>query len=187
MSASAPPAMVAALFEECSDLVLRTAWRVTGRGEDAEDVLQGVFLQLLKATSPWPANPRAYVHRAAVNGALDVLRRRKRRSEEPIEDERMQACDGGETAAVDRLATNQMTERVRSALADLSPLEAEVFTLRCLEEVDAAEVASILGKTPNHVGVTLHAARAKLKKALAPESPSRASAPPMQHARGANP
>ena len=75
---SSPPETLEMLFREHGPLVFRTAYRVTGRTADAEDVLQTVFLRL--ATRPDPGNlgrePRAYLHRAAVNGALDLVRSR---------------------------------------------------------------------------------------------------------------
>src|SRR3954471_4005696 len=68
-----------AIFREHSDFVYRTACRITGSAEDAEDVLQTLFLRLLH--SPIPAEvrkkPKAYLYRAAVNTALNIVRSRK--------------------------------------------------------------------------------------------------------------
>ena len=56
--------------------------------------------------------------------------------------------------------------RIREAMGLLSPLEAEMFSLRYLEEKDNGEIAEALGKTANHVRVTLHSARKKLRDHL---------------------
>src|SRR5262245_12120374 len=71
---------VAKVFSEHAQFVFRTAYGVTGSHEDAEDVLQTVFLRLLRRELPpvFGANPRAYLFRAAVNAALDVTRSRRR-------------------------------------------------------------------------------------------------------------
>ena len=71
-----PGEPVAQVFMEHAQFVFRTAYGVTGSHEDAEDVLQTVFLRLIRRElSPdFGANPRAYLYRAAVNAALDVLR-----------------------------------------------------------------------------------------------------------------
>ena len=61
----------------------------------------------------------------------------------------------------------RLAQRLQDALPLLSPLEAEVFSLSCFEDKSNGEIALMLGKTPNHVGVTLHAARKKLREALA--------------------
>ena len=172
--ASAPPADVASLFEETAELVHRTAWRVTRSTEDAEDVLQAVFLHLLKfPPSPWPENPIAYVHRAAINAALDVLRRRRRRPETHVEEAvALAGTRDDERDAVSRIEEQRLARRLGEALQLLSPLEAEVFSLRFFEVMANQEIADLLGKTPNHVGVALHSARTKLKAALLDSSPA---------------
>src|SRR5262245_54691167 len=69
------------LFQEHYVLVYRTAYGVTGRVEDAEDVVQTVFLRLLRGekTRELLKNPRGYLYRAAVNQSLTVLKSRRQR------------------------------------------------------------------------------------------------------------
>ena len=78
MTSSTPPAGLAELYERHYATVFRAALRVTGNRSDAEDVLQIVFLRV--AARPGDvedvAMPAAYFKRAAVNAAVDVLRRR---------------------------------------------------------------------------------------------------------------
>src|SRR5882672_4478830 len=75
------------VFTEHKDLVFRAAYRVTGNAGDAEDVLQVVFLRPLRQERPPEIiHMRAYLHRAAVNAALDLIRLRKE-PHIPIEDE----------------------------------------------------------------------------------------------------
>lgn len=159
---------IASLFESCAELVHRTAWRITRSADDAEDVLQAVFLHLLRfPPQPPPDNPAAYVHRAAVNSSLDVLRRRKRRPESPVDEfADVAGSRHDERDAVSRIEGQRLAARLSDALDLLSPLEAEVFSLRFFEEMSNQDIAEMLGKTPNHVGVTLHSARTKLKAAL---------------------
>ena len=65
-------------FIDHKDLVFRTAYRITGNANDAEDILQSVFLRLLRQPQlPEIRSMRAYLHRAAINAALDLLRLRK--------------------------------------------------------------------------------------------------------------
>src|ERR1051325_3575364 len=68
------------LFQEYHRLVYHAAYRITCNAEDAEDVLQTLFLRLLRRdTAPdFQSNPKGYLHRAAVNIALDIVRRRRR-------------------------------------------------------------------------------------------------------------
>jgi RNA polymerase sigma factor (sigma-70 family) len=72
-----------AIFQEHNQLVYRTAYGVTGSAQEAEDVLQTVFLQLLRSGVPpgLRKNPKGYLYRAAVNQALNAVRSRRRRAE----------------------------------------------------------------------------------------------------------
>src|SRR5437588_12816905 len=67
------------IFREHHGLVFRTAYRITGNAGDAEDVLQTVFLRLLRRGPNTEAldNPESYLRRAAINAALDVIRSRQ--------------------------------------------------------------------------------------------------------------
>ena len=75
------------LFQEHYVLVYRTAYGITGRVEDAEDVAQTVFLRLLKRDFRLKAeatglmkNPKGYLYRAAVNVSLTIVQARQRRA-----------------------------------------------------------------------------------------------------------
>ena len=79
-----PPRPVAAdaleeLYRQHHEMILRTAYRLTRNLGDAEDVLHGVFVKLMQREKPFgeDVNPGPYLHRAAVNAAIDILRRRK--------------------------------------------------------------------------------------------------------------
>src|SRR5436190_21019777 len=69
------------IFQEHSRLIYRTAFGVTGNPQDAEDILQTIFLRLLRREFPpdLKRNPKAYLYRAAVNVSLDTVRARRRR------------------------------------------------------------------------------------------------------------
>jgi RNA polymerase sigma-70 factor (ECF subfamily) len=70
-------------------------------------------------------------------------------------------------AAPDRLtASAQMGESLRACLADLPPLQRDVFQLRQGEELSAAAVGAMLGRTVTHVGVLFHRARLRLQQCL---------------------
>jgi DNA-directed RNA polymerase specialized sigma24 family protein len=55
-------------------------WILTGSVEDAEDILQTIFLRLLAREFPpdLRKNPEPYLYRAAFNLSLNTLRQRKR-------------------------------------------------------------------------------------------------------------
>ena len=144
---------------------LAAAYRVVGNMADAEDVAQSLFLRLGRGEMPPVANVGGYLYRAAVNGALDLLRQRK--PEETLEV--VGAVEGAgpgsspESAAIDR----ELGRILRHAISELAPRSAEMFVLRYLEEMDNREIAAMMGTSPMMVAVTLYQARSKLKKKLA--------------------
>src|SRR5277367_6421548 len=73
------------LFAEHHRRILRAAYRITGSMADAEDVAQAVFLRLVTSGDPDVKNAASYLYRAAINGSLDLLRRRKSTAAEPLD------------------------------------------------------------------------------------------------------
>src|SRR5881394_1590003 len=68
------------LVEQHSRLVFRVAYRMTGNEHDADDVVQETFLRAYKQLGRFEerANFGTWLHRIAVNCALDLLRSRGR-------------------------------------------------------------------------------------------------------------
>src|SRR5215472_9212164 len=87
-SAQAPPGEIERIFREHHGLVFRAAYRITGNASDAEDVLQTVFLRLVRRDPQADAveNVASYLHRAAVNSALDLMRSRQTARSIPLDD-----------------------------------------------------------------------------------------------------
>jgi RNA polymerase sigma-70 factor (ECF subfamily) len=153
------------MFNENQDMVYRVAYRITGASEDAEDVLQTLFLRLLRreVLPDIERNPKAYLHRAAVNLALDIVRQRRRQVApgdiaEQLEDKSPQQDRRHEGV--------QIQDWLREALSELNPKAAEIFVLKHVEGYDNAEIAKLLGTSRGTVAVLLFRARARLKKSI---------------------
>src|ERR1700757_982506 len=71
------PTRLEQLFWAHQERVLRAAYRITGNMADAEDVAQTVFIRLAASPNEKIENAGSYLYRAAINGALDLIRRRK--------------------------------------------------------------------------------------------------------------
>jgi RNA polymerase sigma-70 factor, ECF subfamily len=159
-------ASVEALFREHHDLVYRAAYRVTGNAADAEDVLQNVFLRLVRRGPGDVVSAASYLYRAAVNAALDVMRSRQTAQALSIDDE-VPELAGNPSDAPDRAHdARQVAEWVRNTVARLSPMAAEIFVLRFYEGKENPEIAEIVGTTTGTVAVTLHRTRARLEREL---------------------
>jgi RNA polymerase sigma-70 factor (ECF subfamily) len=154
------------LFREHHRRILIAAYRITGNMADAEDVTQSVFLRLANGTALSPLNARSYLYRAAVNGALDLLRIRKAAALEPLELVANTAPTQAGSSPDAEISVRELQTWLRLAISELSPRAAEMFTLRYLEELGNREIAALMRTSQAVVAVTLHQARAKLKKRL---------------------
>jgi RNA polymerase sigma-70 factor (ECF subfamily) len=159
------------LFAEHHRRVLLAAYRITGSMADAEDVAQTVFLRLGHGESLDPKqdlkNAASYLYRAAINGALDLLRRRKTAAAEPIEAAATIASAVPGDSPEAEISSRQLAKLLRQAIGELSPRAAEMFTLRYVEELGNREIAGLMNTSQAVVAVTLHQSRSRLKKRLA--------------------
>jgi RNA polymerase sigma-70 factor (ECF subfamily) len=146
----------AELYERHYDAVFRAALRVTGNAADAEDVLQTVFLRVLARGGDVEAAPlpAAYFRRAAVNAAVDLLRRRSVHAESVYDDR-------APHAAVQR--PSLLKERLRRAIATLESEDATLFLLRHVEGLSIEELAGMFQLEKNNVAVRLHRIRHRLQ------------------------
>ena len=159
MTTTTPLTGFADLYERHYEAVFRAALRVTGNPADAEDVLQTVFLRVLAsgAEAHGVAQPNAYFKRAAVNAAVDVLRRRELHAESALDDRTPHA-------AVQ--APFLLRERLRRAIATLDRDDASLFLLRHVEGLSNDELAGLFQIEKNNVAVRLHRIRLRLQAAL---------------------
>ena len=156
MTFTTPPAGFAQLYEHHYEAVFRAALRVTGNPADAEDVLQTVFLRVLARGGDVEdvALPAAYFRRAAVNAAVDVLRRRELRADSVYD-------DSAPHAAVQ--SPLLLKERLRRAIAALDSEDASLFLLRHVEGLSNEELAGMFHIEKNNVAVRLHRIRHRLQ------------------------
>lgn len=146
------------IYRDHHVMVFRTAYRITGNAADAEDVLQTVFLRMVRRDQADAIErPENYLRRAAVHAALDLVR--AKRSGANIDLERLPAS-GSQPDQGD------LRELLRRAVSELPARSAEIFTLRFFEGLTNPEIASALGISSITVAVTLHRARTILQKRL---------------------
>jgi RNA polymerase sigma-70 factor (ECF subfamily) len=156
MPSPTPVAGFAELYERHYAAVFRAALRVTGNPADAEDVLQTVFLRLLARSGDVEdvALPAAYFRRAAVNAAVDVLRRRELRADSVYD-------DSASHAAVQ--SPLLLKERLRRAIAAVDSEDASLFLLRHVEGLSIEELSGMFKMEKNNVAVRLHRIRHRLQ------------------------
>lgn len=163
-----PPDALEVLFREHYDQIYRTAYRITGSPVDAEDVLQTVFLRLVRRDEGFDLkpNPQAYLLRAAINASLDVMRSRTRSKAVAIDEVATEQLESSflnpEAAHQDR----ELRGLIQTAISKLGAKAAEMFVLRYYEGYGNREIAEMLGTSQMVVGVMLHRSRTRLRKEI---------------------
>lgn len=154
-------------FKDHHRRVFQVAFRVTGSSSDAEDVLQNIFVRLMKGPS-LPDGVEAqgsYLHRAAVNASIDLLRLRKSSTGVPLDEVTVKLADSEGSPETEQRG-RELAEWLRSAVCRLSPQAAEIFSLRYLEGYRNLEIAEMVRTSPGVVAVVLHRARRRLREEL---------------------
>lgn len=149
---------LARAFADHHALVFRTAYRITGNAADAEDVLQTVFLRLLKRPDlVGVRDQESYLRRAAINASLDLIRSRKGDREVPLADV---------PSAASEHDPSELKAALRRALGRLKPKLAEVFALRFFEGPSNQQIARMLGVSRVLIAVMVHRSRQQLQRDL---------------------
>jgi RNA polymerase sigma-70 factor (ECF subfamily) len=164
--ASQPAADLEHVFREHHAMVFRAAYRVTGNASDAEDVMQTVFLRLLKRDSDAETvgNMASFLHRSAVNAGLDLLRSRQNIHSVPLDEMEPVLAEPACRRPDRAQSSGEIREWLRGALARLNPRIAAMFALRFFEGKGNPEIARMLNTTPGTVAVTLSRTRDRLQR-----------------------
>lgn len=154
-------AILAAWYEH-KDTVYRFAWRMTGSLSIAEDVVQEVFLALIR--TPERFDPRRAPLRAFL---LAVARNQVRKRWE--KERRWEALDDYtfEATSMDPLA-GEVADLVARAVQSLPPLQREALVLFEYEGLSLEEVARAVDVQVGAVKSRLNRARENMRLMLAP-------------------
>ena len=150
-------ARLAGLYKSHATDVFRYALHVTGRREDAEDVVQFVFLQAFATleTGTELLYPRRWLIKAAKHRSLNMLRDRREASM-AAPDRSVAAPEQPDPEEAEALAA------VRSTLWALPESQHQAFVLRHWSGLSQDEIADVLDTTPGAVESLLIRARRTL-------------------------
>lgn len=155
--------------------IYRLARHITQHDEDAEDVLQEVFLKAYTRLDTFEGNSKFYTWlvRIAVNESLMKLRKRRSGREVSLDE----PMDTGEEEVVREVAVWEATPEQRfsqvelrkildEAVDSLDPIYRTVFMLRDVEELSTEETAEALNLSIPAVKSRLLRARLQLREKL---------------------
>lgn len=167
------------LMAQYETKVFGLALRMTGNRQDAEEILQDVFLTVFQKIDGFRGDSKlsSWIYRIAANTALMKLRKCSKFREIPLEEELgPKMTEEGMIAEPvidwsrlpdEELAHKELLQRIDGALAELPPDYRSVFVLRDIEELSAEETGQILKISIAALKSRLHRARLFLRKHLA--------------------
>jgi RNA polymerase sigma-70 factor, ECF subfamily len=163
-------AEVAALVDAYADRLVRYAFRQLHCYQDAEDVVQQVFVRALvdrshhgKVSAVVP-----YLYRSVANACLDLLRKRNFAAALREETGRVESLAGADDPAEIAQAAEGL-RRAESLLARLPQEQAEAIRLRVFDGLRLSEIAEVLGCPLNTVCSRLRYGFQKLRHLVGPE------------------
>jgi RNA polymerase sigma-70 factor, ECF subfamily len=157
----------AVLVERHERMVLRTALRLLGRLDLAEDAAQDAFLRLHRHLRRFDESRELgpWLYRMVVNVCRDVARRGRGARMVALEDAAALASPSeGAGARDEAVARDERRRLVQAALLTLPTREREAIVLRDIEGLTSDEVARILGTSAGTVRSQVAAARLKIKE-----------------------
>ena len=145
--------------ETYSDAVFRVSYQYVGNRQDAEDVVQEVFLALVERLKDVPFNDyehlKAWLIRVAINKSINVAKSNARRRTSPIDNRPGKVVD----------VFNELDYELEKLSAD----DRQIIYLHYYEGYSAKEIADFLSLRENAVHKRLSRARDRLKKFLSEE------------------
>ena len=138
-------------FEEHRRHLRAVAYRMLGSVNDADDAVQEAWIRLSRSDSSAVENLGGWLTTVVARVALDMLRSRTSRREEPVGEMPVAHSDNGATGAEPERAAelaDSLGPAMLVVLETLSPAERIAFVLHDMFAVPFDEIAPIIGRSP---------------------------------------
>lgn len=159
------------LVERHSRSVYQLAYRMTGRPEDAEDVVQETFVRAYRQIGRFEARASftTWLYRIGFNCAIDYLRARPRRESMETSETLERLAPGAQGPNTDDLVfAGEISARVQAALGELTEQERAAFLMRHYHGCTIEEICQALDLRTNAAKHSIFRAVKKMRVALAP-------------------
>jgi RNA polymerase sigma-70 factor (ECF subfamily) len=165
------------LVDRHSRHIYRLAYRMTGKPEDAEDVVQETFVRAYRQLGRFEArsNFGTWLYRIGFNCAIDYMRARPKREAAEAHEVLDQRPQEANTPSMDDLVyAGEIGTRVQEALNGLSPQERAAFLMRHYQGCSIEEICGALDLKTNAAKHSIFRAVKKMRVALKPLMKARA-------------
>lgn len=139
--------------------------RITRDPDLAEDAVQDALLSAWNKREQFDRSARldTWIHRIAVNAALQLLRKKRPDTFDPLAEDILDTSDMPEN----RTAADELGDQLSAVLAELSELERVCFVLKHVEQWRLKEIAAHLGTSDGTVKQAVFRAVHKLRPRMA--------------------
>ena len=137
--------------------------RITRDADMAADAVQEALLKAWDRRDDFRGEAAldSWIHRIALNAAIDLTRRRKTRAEQEFEDDGFEAAHSASPES--EYVVESLSKDLTTAMKRLSAMERQVFVLKHIEGWHLDEIAESLQTTINGVKHSLFRAVSKLR------------------------
>jgi RNA polymerase sigma factor (sigma-70 family) len=141
------------------------AYRILGTASDADDAVQEAWLRLSNATTQGIGNPRAWLTTVIGRICFDMLRARRSRREDPLDESEAESWpNDGEAGAEDEaMLADSVGLALLITLERLEPYERLAFVLHDVFAVPFDAIAPILERSPAAARQIASRARRKVR------------------------
>jgi RNA polymerase sigma-70 factor (ECF subfamily) len=151
------------IYRRYGPAIMRKCQRMLGNVQDAEDIVQGLFVDLLKKKKTDVDLP--YLYRAATNRCLNYIRDKKKRAALLAKQ-----ADSFKNVENTRLDERAISRQMLVKLADLLDKKSrEILVYRFFDDMGQEEIASLTGYSRKTVGKRLKVIRDTIEVLYAKE------------------
>ena len=161
------PAAFEKLVSENAQYVYNLALRILGNPQDAEDLAQEAFVRVWRNIKQFRAEARfrTWLYRIVTNLCYDRLPRLRRELSLLEPDDELEIPEE-RYRPEDELLTVELQTQVHAAIDKLPPAYKLLITLRHLQELSYAEIATVTGQPLGTVKTGIHRARNQLREVI---------------------
>ncbi|PIR03613.1 MAG: RNA polymerase subunit sigma [Candidatus Magasanikbacteria bacterium CG11_big_fil_rev_8_21_14_0_20_39_34] len=155
------------IIQRYEDKLLRYIKRISNVGhEEAEDILQEVFLKVYQNLNGFDSNLKfsSWIYRITHNEVISQFRKKKAQPEKKDFEPEMYENIASDLNIEHQIDQKILKEAVEKALAKMEPKYAEILILKYLEEKSYEEISDILQKPMGTVATLLNRAKKHMQK-----------------------
>lgn len=155
----------AVIVDRYGDMLLSLAIKITGNTEDAQEVVQDVFVKVYRALNRYKkqSNFSTWLYRITYNTAISKIRKKRIPTKNIYETKEIVTLSDNDIAEnLNKLAQEKKFDMVNNAIAMLNPDEKALITLFYLEEKSINEISQIMEISAANTKTKLHRTRKKL-------------------------